>query len=179
MTSWSKYQYNWQRMSFMTVFNAKGNLQGWISVVYPKGRASRKKTFAVYLVQSSQYCSFRGFKLQSFTRCWLIIATTATRAWKHPAIVSWNVLLLLDNARPYSERITQEKILGYGWSVLPHPTHLLDLPASNFLLFCSLQNPLNEKKTSQENLGKTFVENFLSLKPADFYLRGISKLPER
>ena len=26
---------------------------------------------------------------------------------------------------------------------------------------------------------KTFVENFLSLKPAEFYLRGINKLPDK
>ena len=31
------------------------------------------------------------------------------------------------------------------------------------------------KKFSREDQVKTFVENFLSLKPAEFYLRGINK----
>ena len=37
-------------------------------------------------------------------------------------------------------------------------------------MFCSLQNPLNNKRFSQEDQVKMFVENFLSSKLAEFYL---------
>ena len=61
----------------------------------------------------------------------------------------------------------QEKVLEFGLSVLPYSP---DLALSDFhLFFNSLQNALNDKKFSQEN-----VENFLSWKPVEFYLRGIN-----
>ena len=45
------------------------------------------------------------------------------------------------------------------------------------LLF--LQNPLNNEKFSQENQVKTFAEKFMSSKPAEFYSREISKVPDK
>ena len=71
----------------------------------------------------------------------------------------------------------RKKILG--WAVLPHPSYSLDLALSCFNLFSSLQNALNNKKSSQEDQMKTFVENFLSLKPTESYLRGINKPPNK
>ena len=89
-----------------------------------------------------------------------------------------NVMLLHDNTKPPSARMTQEKILNLDWSVLPHPSYLLDIAPSDFHFFYSLQNVLNDKRFSQEDQVKRFVENFLSSKPAEFYLIGINKLPE-
>ena len=73
----------------------------------------------------------------------------------------------------------QEKILDLGWSVLSHPPYSPDLTSSDFHLFCSLQNALNDKKFSQEDEVKTFVENIFNLKPAEFYLREINKLSNK
>ena len=73
---------------------------------------------------------------------------------KHLAFVNRrNVVLLRDNTRPHSARNTQEKIL-YGLFV-----------PSYFYLFPSPQNALKDKKCSQEDQVKIFVESFLSLKP--------------
>ena len=50
-----------------------------------------------------------------------------------------------------------------------------DLAPNDFHLFRSLQNALNDKKkTSLEDQGKILVEN-LSLKPAEYNLKGINK----
>ena len=38
---------------------------------------------------------------------------------------------------------------------------------------------MTKKKKFLEEQAKTFVKNFLSLKPAEFYLRGINKLPDK
>ena len=46
-------------------------------------------------------------------------------------------------------------------------------------VFHFFQNSLNDKTFSQEDQMKTFLENFLSLKPAEIYLRGINKLPDK
>ena len=69
--------------------------------------------------------------------------------------------------------------MDLGWSVLSYLPYSPDLAPSDFHFFRSLQNVLKNKKFSQEEQVKTFVENFLSSKPAEFYLRGINKLPDK
>ena len=73
----------------------------------------------------------------------------------------------------------QEKIVDLSWSVLPHPLYLPNLAPRDFYLFHSLQNAVNDKIFSQEDLVKMFVENFLGSKPAEFYWRRINKLPDK
>ena len=64
------------------------------------------------------------------------------------------------------------------WSVLPHPPYSADLTQRDFYLFPSLQKALKDKIFSQDQV-KTFVENFLSSKSTEFYLRGINKLLDK
>ena len=56
-------------------------------------------------------------------------------------------------------------MLDFDWSIRSYPPYLPDLAPSNFQFFISLQNAVNEKKSSQEDQVKPFVENFFSLKP--------------
>ena len=68
----------------------------------------------------------------------------------------------------------KKKILDF-WTLLPYPLYSQDLAPNDFHLFFfySLQNVLNDKNVSQDQV-KTFVENFLSSKPVKFH-----KLPEK
>ena len=60
---------------------------------------------------------------------------------KRPALVNCqNVILLDDNARPHTERVTQETIFHFQWFILPHPPYSPDLAPTHHQLFCSLQN---------------------------------------
>ena len=78
----------------------------------------------------------------------------------HENLVMRRNLVLYDNARPNSTRITQEKILDLGWTLLPYS---LDLVSSNFhFFFCSLQNVLLDKKYFEKELVKTFAEDLNS-----------------
>ena len=45
-------------------------------------------------------------------------------------------------------------------------------------IFFLLYNALNDNKFSEDQV-KMFVENLLSLKPGEFYLREINKLPDK
>ena len=71
------------------------------------------------------------------------------------------------------------KILDLGWSVLFLSQYSLDFALSDFYLFRSLQNSLNDTNTSQEDQMKMFVENLLSSKASEFYLRGRNKLTDK
>ena len=73
----------------------------------------------------------------------------------------------------------RKKILNLDWSVLFHPPYSSDLTSSDFHLFHSLQNALNDKEFSHEDQEKTLVESFLISKPSEFYLRKLKNLPNK
>ena len=70
-----------------------------------------------------------------------------------------NVILLDDNVRPHTERVTQKTIFQLQWFILPHPPYSPDLTPTYYQLFCSLQNFLNGKifkSADQDRLSKSF-----------------------
>jgi len=51
---------------------------------------------------------------------------------------SSGVVFHQDNARPHVSLTTRQKLLQFGWDVLPHPPYSLDIALSNSYLFRSL-----------------------------------------
>ena len=114
---------------FMTMFNAKGSgLARMNLTAYPYNRAS-KTSHSAYMVGLPNYYSFWVFTLQSDTQCRLIHSIAATCAWKSKKI---REMRFCDNAKSYSARITEDKILDLGWSVLHHPSYSLNFAPSDF-----------------------------------------------
>ena len=84
-----------------------------------------------------------------------------------------------DDARPHTSLITRQKLLELGWDVLPHPPYSPDLAPSDYFLFRSLQNSLNDKNFNNDDDIKSYLIQFFANKNHKFYERGIMMLPER
>ena len=87
---------------------------------------------------------------------------------KFPALVNRRNVLLHDKVRSHSARMTQEKNIGLGWSVQPHPPYSPDLAPSDFHLFRSLKKDLKDnnflKKIKWKRLWKNlWARNHLNL----------------
>lgn len=84
-----------------------------------------------------------------------------------------------DNARPHTSLVTRQKLLRLGWEVMPHPPYSPDLAPSDYHLFRSLQNHLNEKTFDSDEAIKNELIQFFASKNATFFERGIMMLTER
>nr|XP_032512985.1 histone-lysine N-methyltransferase SETMAR-like [Danaus plexippus plexippus] len=78
-------------------------------------------------------------------------------------------ILLCDNVRPNTARVTQETLARLEWEVLPHPPYSPDLTPSYYHLFLALDNHMrNWVFPNREALENNMVQFFNSQKP-DFY----------
>jgi [histone H3]-lysine36 N-dimethyltransferase SETMAR len=98
---------------------------------------------------------------------------------KRPWIDKTRIFFHQDNARPHIAKSTIEKIREIGWKTVPHPPYSPDLAPSDYHLFRNLELYLrgNEYKTKEEI--ELCLTQFFSLKPTEFYRRGIMSLTER
>jgi len=75
--------------------------------------------------------------------------------------------------------LTRQKLLQFGWNVLPHSPYSLDIASSDFHLFRSLQNSLIEKNVTPLKDYKKHLEQFFVYKTRKFWEDEIFKLSER
>ena len=87
------------------------------------------------------------------------------------------IRFLHDNARPHTARVTRQKMLDLGWEVLPHPPYSPDLAPSDYHLFLSLSNAMQNLRFDDGDKLNQWLENFFDSKPEQFYRDGIMKLP--
>ena len=88
------------------------------------------------------------------------------------------IILQHDGAAPHRANLTQQKIEELGWEVLPHPAHSPDLAPSDYYLFRPLKMFLRGKQFVEADDLENDIRHFFDSKPADWYQRGIEKLPQ-
>jgi histone-lysine N-methyltransferase SETMAR len=73
-----------------------------------------------------------------------------------------------DNARPHVSEMTQQKIKELNWEILDHPPYSPDLAQSDYHLFISLQNHLNNKKFERFKEVNDAILAYFESKPRSF-----------
>ena len=66
-----------------------------------------------------------------------------------------------------------------GWEILPHLPYFPDIAPSDYHLFRSMKNHLRDVRFQNDAQLENWVANFLEVKSATFYQRGIQKLPRK
>ena len=144
----------------------------WISSKNIKNWYSSKKGFVISLVRLQRNCLFWTLTTQPndqfcclMIHCCLIEQLTKLNnavEEKRPELTNRKgVVFHHDNARPHTSLVTRQKLLELGWDVLLHPPYSPDLAPSDYFLFRSLQNFLNDKNFNNDDI-KSYLIQFFS-----------------
>jgi histone-lysine N-methyltransferase SETMAR len=98
---------------------------------------------------------------------------------KRPGKLRSVPLLLQDNARPHTAKLTTEIIRDLQWEILPHPPYSPDLAPSDYHLFPSMKDPLRGIKMRDLEELKHHVSTWCHRTPTSFFADGIRKLEQR
>jgi len=71
-----------------------------------------------------------------------------------------NIIILHDNARPHTARLTSEAIAKMGWEVLPRPSYSPDLAPSDYHLFGFVKDQLRGQRS--DNGGNSEISASMS-----------------
>ncbi|GFO41133.1 beta,beta-carotene 15,15'-monooxygenase [Plakobranchus ocellatus] len=94
---------------------------------------------------------------------------------KRPGLLRRGVVLQHDNATPHSANLTQQWLQRYGWEILPHPAHSLDLAASDFHLFGPLKRHLGGMAFETEDDLISELRNWFDNLDVDFFRVSLTK----
>ncbi|KAJ4436006.1 hypothetical protein ANN_18630 [Periplaneta americana] len=94
-------------------------------------------------------------------------------------MLSHGIVLLHDNARPYTAAATRDLLEQFLWELFDHLLYSPDLASSDFHLFTKLKEFLSGKCFGSDDELKNVVNNWLKGLAADDYNMGILKLVDR
>lgn len=89
--------------------------------------------------------------------------------------LSKGIRLHHDNARVHTARRTQDLLMKFGWTVIPHAPYSPDIAPSDFHLFPKLKNHLGGQRFSDDDEVKEAVTKYLYGLAVDFYADGYEK----
>jgi hypothetical protein len=98
---------------------------------------------------------------------------------KRPGLLSEQVILLHDNARPHTSHATATHLNKFRWEVLQHPAYSPDLSPCDFHIFGPLKKELKGHRFQSDDEVKERVRDFFMQQPKSFYEKGIESLTQR
>jgi histone-lysine N-methyltransferase SETMAR len=90
-----------------------------------------------------------------------------------------HVILQHDNATPHRHKDVLDKIAAFGWEILPHAAYSPDKAPTDYHLNRSIKNKLGGKKFANDGELMDELKAYFASKKAEFFKRGIEKLPDR
>ncbi|XP_076673232.1 histone-lysine N-methyltransferase SETMAR-like [Andrena cerasifolii] len=97
---------------------------------------------------------------------------------KQPRLVNRSTPILLhDNARPHTAKMTVAKLQELELELLHHPPYSPDLPPTDYHFFRNLDNFLIGKKFNSDNAVKQALQEFIDSRPPGFYTTALNNLP--
>ena len=105
--------------------------------------------------------------------CWGIgrFLLVGCRKCKRPGLLKQGVTLQQDNATPHTANRTKDWFARYGWEILLHPPHSLDLAPSDYHLFGPLRCHLGGKKFEEDDDLIEEVKKWFKSLDANFFRR--------
>lgn len=167
----------------------KRQSQQWMHTNSPNKPTKFKQTFNNHKIMATVFWDHKGVLLLEFMQpgttinaesyCETLRRLRRAIQNKRRGLLTSGVVLLHDNARPHSARVTQELLGQFHWDVFSHPPYSPDLAPSDFHLFPHMKQWLGGKRfQTDEDLKKTVATYFQSL-AGKFYAEGIGKLVKR
>jgi histone-lysine N-methyltransferase SETMAR len=121
----------------------------------------------------------KGDNVNSESYCEVLLMLRDAIRRKRPGLLTRGVLLLHDNARPHTARLTQEKINHLGWELLEHPPYSPDLAPSDFHLFGPLKTHLGGRHFANDAEVECEVKMWFRKQSTQFYAAGLGGLIKR
>jgi histone-lysine N-methyltransferase SETMAR len=121
----------------------------------------------------------RGQTVNAASYCALLERLKQAILRKRRGLMTKGVILLHDNARPHTARLTQATIDNLGIEVLPHPPYSPDLAPSDYHLFGPMKKMLGGQKFASDPEVQEAVRGWLAKQPPTFFSTGIQKLVAR
>lgn len=110
-----------------------------------------------------------------------ILCTDLRRAIKdkRPGRLNEGVILLQDNARPYTAQHIKDTIRDLRWKVLDHSPYNLDLSPCDFHIVSKLKSNLGGRRFATDGYVMEAVQQLCHQQPKDFYEKNIKNLVYR
>ena len=144
-----------------------------------KSGLTRKKMMCVWWDWSSLWAVIVQSNINSELYCEQLQRLQQAIERKRPELINRRGVFHHDNARPHTSLMTRQKLREIGWEVLMHPPYSPDIAPSDYHLFRSLQNSLNDVKLASKEACENHLKQFFDQKPQKFYRDGIMALPQK
>lgn len=89
------------------------------------------------------------------------------------------VIFLYDNTgTQHVSELVQKQLKALDWENYPHPLNSPDIVSSDYHLFRSMANALDQQHFTSFEEAKQWIDRWIASKPAKFFHDGIGKLPK-